>query len=533
MLRIETADRTPDTVRYSLSGRLCADCATEVLPLLESSAREGLATTFDLADVETVAREALPLLAAWRRRGIALVNVPPYVTSWLAGEEKTTKTAGLVALLPFLLLAATTLAGPVSLSRADAVRLALSRGTAARIAAEKVEESRAVAYQARAALMPQLKVSLAQSDQSLDSEGFGFTIPGTRVLGPFSFSDGRISAALSVVDLAARARWDAARAGIAASEAAREKTENDVAAAVFTLYTALLDAEAQLKGREATVSLFEKLRDLAEDQKKAGLGTRLDTTRALVQLARENQALASAREQREAARLALLHATGLDQSSEVVATDVLAVPGAPPPAGEALAEARERRPELRLADERIGAAGLLSRSARAERLPVLGLQLQGGYSGNRLSDLAWTRGVAAGVSIPVFTGGGLTARIAEADVRKREAETAKTEALRQVEEEVRRALVALETARSRVALAEENLRLSTEELEVAEDRFRNGVAASIEVDNAQTSYSLASEAKTAAVARASQAGVDLDRATGRIRDLVPAPSAGPAAASGE
>lgn len=533
MLRIETAERTPETVRYSLSGRLCTDCFGEVTSLLESSARDGLAATLDLADVETVAREALPLLAGWRRRGVALANVPPYVASWLAAEEKTTGSARLVALVPLLLLAATALAEPVRLSRADAVRLALSQGTAARIAAEKVEESRALAGQARAALMPQVKVALAQSNQSLDSEGFGFTIPGTRVLGPFSFSDGRISAALSVVDLAARARWNAAKAGIAVSEAAREKTENDVAAAVSTLYTAHLDAEAQVKSREATVSLFEKLRDLAEDQKKAGLGTRLDTTRALVQLARENQALASAREQREAARLALLHATGLDQASEVAATDALSIPGAPPPAGEALAEARERRPELRLADERTEAAGLLSRSARAERLPVLGLTAQGGYSGNRLSDLAWTRGVAAGVTVPVFTGGGLSARIAEADVKKREAETAKAEALRQVEEEVRRALVALETARSRVALAEENLRLSTEELEVAEDRFRNGVAASIEVDNAQTSYSLASEAKAVAVARASQAGVDLDRATGRIRDLVPAASPASAAAPGE
>ena len=525
MLRIEIAQRTPTQARYTLVGRLCPDCSAEVEQLVDASVRDGLETILDLGEIETVARESLPLLASWRRRGVKVENLPLYVSSWLAAEEKAGFSSSARAFLPlFVLLAAPMFAEPLRLSRSDALRLALYQGTAARIAAEKVDESRAVADQARAALMPQLKAGLSQSNQTIDSESFGFTIPGTRILGPFPYSDGRITAALAIVDLAARARWNAARVGIAVGEAAREKTENDVAAAVSSLYSTLLDAEAQVRSREATVTLFEKLRELADDQRKAGVGTRLDTTRALVQLSREKQALATAHEQREAARLALLHATGLDQASELALTDELVVPDEGPPVAEALADARARRPELRLSDEKATAAGLLSRAARAERLPVLGLQFQGGYSGNDLGDLKWTRGIAAGVTVPVFTGGGLTARIAEADVKRREVETEKTEALRQVEEEVRRALVSLETARSRVALAEENLRLSTEELEVAEDRFRNGVAASIEVDNAQTSYSQASQARIGAIARASQAGIDLARATGRIRDLIP-PSA--------
>ena len=525
MLRIEIAQRTPTHVRYTLVGRLCPECSAEVEQLVDATGQDGLETILDLGEIETVARESLPLLASWRRRGVKIENLPPYVSSWLAAEERAGFSRSARALLLLLLLAAPAFAEPIRLSRTDALRLALSQGTAARIAAEKVDESRAVADHALAALMPQVMAGLSQSNQSLDVESFGLPLPGIRVIGPFNFSDGRISAALAIVDLAGRARWNAARAGIAVGEAAREKAENDVAAAVSSLYSTLLDAEAQVKSREATVTLFEKLRELADDQRKAGVGTRLDTTRALVQLSRERQALATAQELREAARLALLHATGLDQGSEVALTDALVVPDEGPPAAEALADARARRPELRLSDERSTAAGLLARAARAERLPILGIQAQGGYSGNYLDDLKWTRAIAAGVTVPVFTGGGLKARIAEADVKRREVETERTEALRQIEEEVRRALVSLETARSRVTLAEENLRLSTEELEVAEDRFKNGVAASIEVDNAQTSYSQASQARIGAIARASQAGIDLARATGRIRDLIP-PSPG-------
>lgn len=532
MLRIETAQKSPGHVRYALVGRVCPECFAEIERLVEEAAGSGLATTLDFGEVETVARESLPLLLAWRRRGVTLENLPTYVSSWLSAEERSPGPRALLALVPLLLVSATALGEPVRLSRSNAVRLALSQGTAARIAAERVEEFRAIADYARSALMPQVRLGLTQANQSLDSESFGLTIPGTRVLGPFSYSDGRITAALAVVDLAARARWNAAKAGVAVTEADRERSESDVAAAVSSLYAALLDAEAQVKARASTVALFEKLRDLADDQRKAGVGTRLDTTRALVQLSRERQGLVTAREQRDVARIALLHATGLDQGSEVVLTDELVVPAESPSVPEALADARARRPELRVAEEKVAAADLGARAARAERLPVLGLTAQGGYGGNQLGDLAWTRAVGAGVTVPLFTGGALKARIAEADMRRREVETERTEARRQVEEEVRRAIVSLETARSRAALAEENLLLSTEELEVAEDRFRSGVAASIEVDNAQTSYSAASEARVTAIARASQAGIELARATGRIRDLVPpAGAAAPAEAA--
>ena len=170
--------------------------------------------------------------------------------------------------------------------------------------------------------------------------------------------------------------------------------------------------------------------------------------------------------------------------------------------------------------ERVAAASLEGKAARAERLPVLSIQAQGGFSGNDVADLKWTRGIGAFVSVPLFTGGLVDARVNEARIRQRQMETERTEAHRQVEEEVRRALFALETARSRVTLTDESLALATDELEVAEDRYRAGVAPSIEVDSAQTSFAAARHGRIAAVARAARAGVELERATGAIRDLV-------------
>jgi len=56
---------------------------------------------------------------------------------------------------------------------------------------------------------------------------------------------------------------------------------------------------------------------------------------------------------------------------------------------------------------------------------------------------------------------------------------------------------------------------------VTRDRFANGLSPSIEVDNAQTSLSAAENARIDALADEAQAAVDLQKATGKIRDLVP------------
>ena len=55
---------------------------------------------------------------------------------------------------------------------------------------------------------------------------------------------------------------------------------------------------------------------------------------------------------------------------------------------------------------------------KAERLPTFSAQLQGAYSGNRAADLFWSRQIVGLVSVPIFTGGRIAARVAEAQSRQ-------------------------------------------------------------------------------------------------------------------
>jgi outer membrane protein TolC len=426
-------------------------------------------------------------------------------------------------LAPAALAARTAQADSIELSLADAIARALSEGTAARIAAERVEGARALADISRSALLPTLRGSLAGSDQILNLKTFGFTPPGASPLvGPFTVLDGRISAAATLIDMAAIRRYQAARQGVTVSQSERRAIENDVATAVATVYVAMQRARAKVEQAEVNVQLFEKLRDLAKDQEKAGVAIRLDTMRADVQLTRERQALLVARNDLDASRLALLHAIGTDLGAEVRLTDPLVErTGDVANTEEALSLARAERPELRASEERLQAATLRLAAARAERWPTIGAEAFAAESGNGPSDLDTVYTAGGTLTLPIFTGGRIEGEISAARAEAHALELEKLELERQIAEEVRRALLAFESAKSRVGLAKDNAALASAQLDVTRDRFANGLSTSIEVDNAETSLSAAQNARIDALADEAQADVDLRKATGRIRDLVP------------
>src|SRR5262249_49068125 len=137
-----------------------------------------------------------------------------------------------------------------------------------------------------------------------------------------------------------------------------------------------------------------------------------------------------------------------------------------------------------------------------------------------IDDLSWTRQIVGLVSVPIFTGGEIPARVAEAESRRRELVLQRVELERQIEEEGRRAILAYGSARGRGVGSVEGERLANEELTLARDRFEAGVTNSIEVDNAQTSLVAAQVDRIAAAADRDRARYDLWRATGRIRELV-------------
>jgi len=233
----------------------------------------------------------------------------------------------------------------------------------------------------------------------------------------------------------------------------------------------------------------------------------------------QEESVIQARAERDYARFALLHALALPGDTPLALADTLADDDAPVlPVDDALARAHTR-PEFRAFDARVAAADLRLRAAGAERLPKLGVSAQGMLNGPDPSDFEPVHVLSASVSMPLFDGGRISGEQAVARAALARAQIERAELARQVEEDVRRARVALVSAQERVRVAHQSESVADEELRVARNRFKSGVSTNLEVDNAQTSLATAREDRVRALADQAQARYDLARATGSIADL--------------
>jgi len=414
---------------------------------------------------------------------------------------------------------------PLPLTVATAIRMALSEGTQARLARTGEERARIGRQEALDAMLPQASANLMQYNQSINLETFGFSLPGQPpVVGPFDVTDAQITAAIQLLNLAAWRGYQARTAGVKASRFEVERAENDIASAVARLYLLVARADAQVTSRDADVRLFTELARVASDQLQAGTGTRLDVAQSNVQLARAQQSLLQARNDRETARLALLNAIGADPRSEIELRDTLQTPPPPPTdLGAAVAAARQHRPEIQGLEIAERAAELTYEAQRLRRLPNVGLEFTGDYSGNRPGDLLWTRRIAAVAGVPIFRGEIETA-IARARVDVEDAKTRRAAAERDVEEQVRSTALGLANADARVQVAAQTVKVAEDALSIARERRASGYGSAVEVDRAEDVYRQAHEDLIAAQADASMAWYQLQHATGDIRSLFAEPS---------
>ncbi|HEY2829090.1 MAG TPA: TolC family protein [Thermoanaerobaculia bacterium] len=408
---------------------------------------------------------------------------------------------------------------PLPLTIAGAIRMALNEGTQARLARSGEERAQIARREALDAILPQANASLSRYNQSINLATFGFTLPGVpQIVGPFNVTDAQVTAAMQLFNLAALRAYQSRKAGVNASRYDVERAENDVAAAVARLYVLVARAEAQVNARTADVKLFTELARVANDEFKAGTGTRLDVAQANVQLSRAQQSLLSARNDRETARLAILNAIGADEGTDVILTDALNAPSNVPDTAAAIAAARDQRPDLKAFEGEESAAQLFVEAQRDRRLPSVSLDFAGDYSGNKSTELLWSRRIAAMASVPIFRGD-INSAIARAKVDLEDIRTRHHAAERDVEQEVRSSLLTVQNANARVAVASENVKVAEEALTIARDRRAAGYGSPVEVDRAEDAYRQAHEDLIAAQADASMAWYSLQHATGDIRTL--------------
>jgi outer membrane protein TolC len=421
-------------------------------------------------------------------------------------------------------------AQPIELSLRRAVELAGSPegNTSVTLAAEAVKQAESRSAQVRASLLPDLSGYFGARNQTVNLAAMGIRfavpIPGFNfpsLVGPFTVLDARVSASQTVFDYAAIRRLQASKVGVSAAKSDSARVSDAVAGQVARAYMLALKGDADVEAAEANVALAEAVVKQAEDLKAAGTGTGIEITRARVQLANDRQRLIGAQSARRAAGLQLLRAMGMRLDTEIRLTDRLEHrPIDPVVLEQARAQAIRSRPDLRAQQERQQAARLSASATKLERLPSVQAFGDYGTIGSGFDAALPTRTVGIAVRVPIFDGGRRDARRAESASQYRQEQARTKDVEEQVELEVRLALDALRTAEEQVKVAAEGLELAGNELAQARRRYDAGVAAGLEVTDAQTRLERARDNRTAALFQYNVARVDLAQAMGNVRSVI-------------
>lgn len=417
---------------------------------------------------------------------------------------------------------------PLSLKKAVEIAVTPEGSPRVALAQETIKEVEARKAESRAALLPDLESSVSDQRETVNLRAYGFNfalpVPGfaiPNIVGPFSVFDARATASQTVLDFSSIRRYQASKVDVSAARSDFDTAKNQVGDQVARAYVTALRADAALETARANVDLSNALLNLAQRQKDAGTGTGIEVTRAQVQLANDQQKLVVSENDRRRAGLNLLKAMGLKLDTSVELTDRLSYqPVELGSLDDALATARDSRPELKAQKQHEQSARLIYGAVKAERYPSIGATANYGTIGSNLIGTQPTYDYGVSVKVPVFDGGRRDARRAESLSQYRQEETRTRDLQDQVELDVRLAFDSVRSAALEVQTARDGVQLAEQELAQAQRRYQAGVANSVEVTDAQTRLDRARDNQIAGLYDYNVARIDLATATGKIQEYV-------------
>lgn len=420
--------------------------------------------------------------------------------------------------------------GPVTLTLADAVRRGLETNLGLIASANASATAAAQRVQALSALLPNISANTSESIMAVNlaAYGFKFNVPASlgfsipTVIGPFSYWQAQGSVSQSLYDPVARRNLKSAKDLERSAALSAKDARELVVLAVAGAYLQTVATGARIESQRAQVDNAQAIYDQAQVRKNAGTNSRIDVMRTLVQLETEKQRLTSLQSDFDQQKLALAGVIGLPLDREIKLSEPLTPETVPvPTAAQAIDQALELRSDLRAAQAQVDAARRAVDAARGERLPSVSLSGDYGFSGPDPGSAHTVYTGTVNVNVPVWMGGriGADIREAEAALHQREAELA--DARRSIEQDVRSAILKLNTAAGQVQVAESNRTYAAETLREARDRFNLGVANTVEVVQAEQQVASAETDYVSSLLELDLARLTLSRATGQAEASVP------------
>jgi multidrug efflux system outer membrane protein len=364
------------------------------------------------------------------------------------------------------------------------VRTALTQNRDLLTAVSRIREFRADVGIARGPLFPSLSANGSVSTNQVAIGSFP----------PTSFDAFRLTADVAwELDFWGRIRRgiQAAQADLASQEASQRAVVLSLVSDVAAGYLSLVELDQERSLAERTLVSRQATLNLARRRFQQGLTSELDVRQFEAQVAVPAATLAQTErfraEQEHALSLLLGQApTAVTRRGSLTSVlNALSIPDSVP------ASLLYRRPDVQAAERAYAAANARIGVAQAERLPAISIT---GYYGSQVAkagDLFAKNGeiyqALAGVSLPLFTGGRLINQTRAARARAEQARLQYEQSVLIALREASDALVGVRTSRDQVVAQETQTGALRRALQLAELRYRTGIASYVEVLEAQRS----------------------------------------------
>lgn len=406
---------------------------------------------------------------------------------------------------------------PNPLTLSDALRIALTNNTIIRAAQSRLAQATGRSGQTRSTLLPQLSAYARQAYLTIDLRGLGISIP-TVPQGkqpPFGSLDARVVLSQDLLNIANLEAWRSSRSRQESSRLLVNNSRELVVLDVVAVYLQALRARASRDALAEQAKLAADLYKLTLGRVKQGISASLESNRALQQVNALEQQRQEAEQSYIAAKLTLANLLQLRVTSDYEVEDTAAYGSETTiERGAAIQAALAARPDYRSAEANIKAAELQVQSARAQRVPTIGVNLSDGQSGESPVHNVNVYRLAGIISFPIFTGGRIRGQIEETQGALKEAQANRDQLRLNIESDVLTAISGVEWALKEVETSASNVKLSRDEVQLSRQRFVQGITDNTEVVNAQDRVSRADDARVRAMYTLGLARANLARAMG-------------------
>ena len=405
----------------------------------------------------------------------------------------------------------------------ELVELSLKNNTDIQLAVARIEEADAAMREVGASLFPEVNLS-GRATRSKVTELGAFPVFISPIRNNYTIG---VSTNYEI-DFWGRIRRakEAATATALASRYSKETVELSLIGLVSSNYLQLRGIEAQIAVTKDSLRSRTESLGLTQRRLDGGIASSLEVSQAEVNVSNLEAQLIELNRLRALSLHQLAVLTGvldlkLDIASDQTSgnpADIRTLPIPPVPPAGLPSELLENRPDIRQAEQALIAENAQIGIAKAALYPSI--SLTGSYGGEslELSNIlksgarVWTLGL--GLDLPIFDAGRRRARVDQATARQKQALAQYQSAIQNAFREVNDALI---TRRLNV---EREQSLATSEasakkaLTVAENRYKAGYSAYLEVLDAQRVHNDAALAKVQARQASSLATVDLFKALG-------------------